>query len=117
MQTLDGVAEGVSDVQFLKMDVEGFELEVVRGGRRLLGRTGIVYIEAFQENCARYGYAIGDLVAELEALGFVMYRLAGGGARRLTPDDRLGEHLENLVGLRSAEYLPSHCCLEFVDGN
>jgi FkbM family methyltransferase len=57
-------------IDLLKIDVEGFELMVLRGARRTLSRTGAIYFEAWDQHFARYGYSFGDLWEFLHSQGF-----------------------------------------------
>ena len=110
---LDRIAEGLEAIHLIKIDVEGYEREVIRGGRAALGRTALVYVEASRKNCARYGYAPSSLVAELDDLGFRMYRLADGRLQTVLPEDEPGAATENLIGARSPDYLRTTTGWEF----
>jgi len=61
-------------VTLLKIDVEGFELFVLRGGKQLLARTDVVYCELSAGNSARFGYHPTDAEAVLRDAGFVFAR-------------------------------------------
>jgi FkbM family methyltransferase len=113
VHTLDRIAEGLEAIHLIKIDVEGYEREVIRGGKQALGRTSMVYIEASQKNCARYGYAPSTLVAELNDLGFHVYRLADGKLQAVELKDEPGASTENLIGARSPEFLRATTGWEF----
>lgn len=57
-------------IALLKIDVEGSELHVLQGGRRLLARTACVNCEMGEAHYRRYGYGMSDLIAYLRAHGF-----------------------------------------------
>ena len=76
MQPLDELVE-LPQVTLLKIDVEGFELFVLRGAARLLARTQIVYCELSADNSQRFGYHPSDAEALLSAAGFVFARRVG----------------------------------------
>jgi FkbM family methyltransferase len=86
-------------VQLLKIDVEGYELFVLRGARSLLDGTDCVYFECAERAYGRYGYAVTDVVALLEQKGFTVWERHGTGfSRFVTPH---GDH-QNLVAIRAA---------------
>lgn len=65
--TLDEVAreQNIHHIDLLKIDVEGFELEVIKGGRSILPRTTAIIIEV---SLIRKAAAVNPLVEILEIL-------------------------------------------------
>jgi FkbM family methyltransferase len=62
----------------MKMDVEGMELAVARGARKLLAEhCPLVVSEAIDGNLARYGASVRDLVAFMASLGYAASPLEG----------------------------------------
>ncbi len=86
MRTLDEVVGG-GPITLLKLDVEGFELQVLRGARETLARTSIVHCELSRGNSARFGYQPGEAEDLLLEAGFLLaHRTAAGwniGTHRL----------------------------------
>jgi FkbM family methyltransferase len=71
---------GISSVQFLKIDVEGAELLVLRGARALLERCRpILFMEVFAPWQAAFGYAPRDVVSLLPPLGYRIFFACPGG--------------------------------------
>ncbi len=83
--TLDDVVAqaGLPGPYVLKVDVEGGELEVLRGAPSVLERCEVVLLEVslFELNAGAPQFA--DVVAELHRLGWVPYDLYGGHVRPL----------------------------------
>jgi FkbM family methyltransferase len=65
-----------SAVAFLKVDVEGDELGVLRGAARTISMTACVNCELIEAHCQRYGHRMGDVIAHLQAAGLTTYRIA-----------------------------------------
>jgi FkbM family methyltransferase len=74
-------AEGLSRIDFLKIDVEGFELSVIRGARGLLrsGRIDRIMLEVGDGTCANAGVAPGEVLAEIESLGYQLHTISPDG--------------------------------------
>lgn len=61
----------------MKIDVQGFELEVLRGGMLTLSRTGLLILETSLLPYNEGAPLIADVVAFLHAAGFVVYDFCG----------------------------------------
>lgn len=83
MTTLDAaMAElGLPRMDYLKIDVEGFELPVLRGARAIIAASpGVVIQTELQErHAARYGHRIEDIAALLGELGLRPHELTEEG--------------------------------------
>lgn len=76
--TLDEL--GLHAVRFLKVDTEGLELAVLRGGRALLARCDpAILIELHAEQLAAQGSSSAEVFAELGAQGFTVFDLRPEG--------------------------------------
>jgi FkbM family methyltransferase len=95
--TLDKALEGLSPT-VIKIDVEGFETEVVAGGRKTLAQPSLqaVIIER-AENALRYGFDEAALHRGIRELAFVpcAYEPLSRSLRQLGPDES-----GNLIYLR-----------------
>lgn len=82
--TLDDHAalEGLARVDILKVDVEGFERDVLRGARGLLTakRVGWVIYEIDEKTCANSGIPPLETVSELEDLGYSTHEITSEGS-------------------------------------
>ena len=81
---LDDVPE-VTDVHFLKLDVQGAELDVLRHSQRLLTSTMLVYCEVEFLEMYKGQPLFGEIDAFLRAQGFMLHFLNGFGGRAFAP--------------------------------
>jgi FkbM family methyltransferase len=74
-------AEGLDRIDFLKIDVEGFELGVIRGARGLLRARRIdrVMLEIGDVTCGNAGVEPSGLLTELESLGYALHAISPDG--------------------------------------
>jgi FkbM family methyltransferase len=88
--TLDAHAlrSGLDFIDFLKIDVEGFELHVLRGTRGLLAsrRVGVIMLEVGDGTCANAGVDPRDVLDELTASGYDLFGIE--------PDGSIGARIE-----------------------
>jgi FkbM family methyltransferase len=104
VETLDGFLAGrdVSELDFVKVDIEGGELNFVRGARETLRcHRPTVMMEVEEGWLARQGDSARELVAEMTGLGFRYDRILGG--RRVPGSGRLAEDLR---GCRNLLFTP-----------
>lgn len=81
--TLDDYWAGIGkpDVSFVKCDVEGFELFVLRGAQSLIRECSpLFYNELNEEWCRRYGYLPSDIFEFFSTRGYRPYYLTGEGS-------------------------------------
>lgn len=102
VRPLDALPIREGRVALVKVDVEGYEWPVFQGAAGLLARTDCVYYESFEAWFARFGYSTGDVIRELERLGFLALRADGGGWTPAPAGHRSVE-LENLVAVRDLD--------------
>jgi FkbM family methyltransferase len=90
-------------IAFLKVDVEGFELFVLRGALETLRRTDCIYFETCQEHFERYGYTVPQLLRFIIEQGFTIFQLGAGGQEQpVDPDSPPGGCL-NLIARRNGK--------------
>jgi FkbM family methyltransferase len=79
LSTLDAELAGVAP-RLLKIDVEGAELDVVRGGTQLLGRAKpFVIFEHVAAAAALYGSPSSALWEAFDQLGYEIFSITGAG--------------------------------------
>jgi len=71
----------IERVDFIKLDVEGAELEVLRGAKQLLSSANrpVILAEVQDIRAAPWGYRAEEVIRYLEELGFSWYRLSETG--------------------------------------
>lgn len=84
---------GIQRVDFIKIDVEGAELEVLEGAGQTLGDyRPALFIEASPQTLAAFGSTVDDLLAVVTAIGYEAFSWRGhavvpvGGAHDIPPD-------------------------------
>jgi FkbM family methyltransferase len=89
MRTLDAIAEahGFTDANFIKLDVQGYELEVLRGARRLLANAELVQLEVSFLEYNREAPLAHEVITTMHEYGFVVFDL--GAFTRWGPANNL----------------------------
>ena len=82
-RTLDAFCadQGIEEVHFLKIDVEGLEPLVVRGAAGLLARQAVrcILLEMCPGNLERLGFTVEDVLSAVQPHGYALYRLGEDG--------------------------------------
>jgi FkbM family methyltransferase len=76
---------GEEGADFLKLDVQGAELDVIRGGRRVTASTLVIETEVEFVKQYRDQPTFADVDRELNELGFSFHTVLGYGTRALKP--------------------------------
>lgn len=108
VRKLDDVCRGIGPVKALKIDVEGFELPVLRGAAELLKRTACLVLECWEDHTMRYAYTAEELLDFVIGSGFAGFQLIESVDCVLLKE--IGRHhcpngLENWVFVRDIESL------------
>lgn len=68
---LDSIIPFNAEVTHVKIDVEGYELFVLRGMDRILKQKPTLYLEMIESNFNNFSYTIQDLIQFLDSYGYV----------------------------------------------
>ncbi len=100
--TLDEIASklGLTKVDFVKLDVEGAELDVLKGAIGLLQTTArpVLLVEVYDIRTKPWGYQAREIVQFLDRLRYRWFQLLGSGSLRLVSSN-LAVYDANLVAL------------------
>jgi FkbM family methyltransferase len=77
-QTLDAVTASCKTIDLLKIDVQGAELEVLKGGKNALKKTQLAWIEVSFKPLYKGSALYADIIAFMESQGFVMMTIVPG---------------------------------------
>jgi FkbM family methyltransferase len=115
MRPLDALVPGIAPVRLLKIDVEGYELPVLRGAERLLTRTEYVYLECWDRHVERYGYRLSDVMDGLAAAGLKAFRFASPNRLlRVRPNEAFPIR-ENILAVRDVRAAQEVTGMEFEE--
>jgi FkbM family methyltransferase len=102
VETLDNFLSrrSVEHVDFLKLDVEGAELSVLRGAEDLLSRAPrpVMLVEICDLRTAAWGYGASEILKQLSGHGYRWFEPRGGGWLRPASPDK-AQYDENLVAI------------------
>lgn len=102
MTTLDQALAAAPRIDLLKVDVEGYERNVLLGAGETLEKTSAIYFENCEQNFVQFGYSGDDVFDLLEASGFACYAVDPVDFRLtvVTKGRRCVQGYENLLALR-----------------
>jgi FkbM family methyltransferase len=81
---LDDIEE-IADIDFLKLDVQGAELDVIKGASRLLKDTLVVHTEVEFIPLYRNQPLFGDIDVALRSHNFLIHKFMGIAGRQMKP--------------------------------
>lgn len=101
MYKLDDLISFGQIISLLKIDVEGYELFVLKGARQLLKSCDCIYFESWDQLFLKYGYKSEDLVKFLISNNFRCFRITSNDCISILPDNYNANQLENLLAVRN----------------
>lgn len=108
VRLLDSYAFARSPITAIKLDVEGFELPVLRGATIALQNTQFLYFEVSDLHYEKYSYSTGDIVQFLDQNGWKIYRFVDESrVKPVVPSKTFPriEQTQNWIATRSWEAL------------
>jgi FkbM family methyltransferase len=103
MDLLDRLPIEEDMIHLLKIDVEGYELPVLRGAEHTLSRVQCIYLECFQRHFQKYGYSCRDMFSFLLERNFRLYHFSGGRSLKRIPLEYEPSFVENILAIRDVE--------------
>ena len=91
-------------MDLLKVDVEGFEVDLLKGAVKTISNCRCLYIEDSELNLRRAGTSRAELYGRLIDHGFELFHLRAGQLERASPDIP-GPDDDNLVAVRQPALL------------
>lgn len=100
MARLDDVLSdlGISTVDYLKIDVEGYELLVLHGAKRVIdaSRNIIIQTELINAYAERYGHSAADAVELLQSMAFIPHAVDRLGVPHVVSKEELPDIYDTL---------------------
>ena len=101
MVTLDELLKDEPHILLLKLDVEGCELQALRGAVQTLTKTDAVYFESAERSFKDMGYTLADIIVFLKGQGFTTYKQDPHFVlREIDTTHTTKERYENLIALK-----------------
>ncbi len=79
MKTLDEICYNLPKIDFLKIDVEGYELEVLKGSMKTLKKTNIILLEILETLTNNFEHTSNDIYKFLKIRNFRLLKNLGNG--------------------------------------
>jgi FkbM family methyltransferase len=103
LTTIDHLCEHLPYISLLKIDVEGYELAVLRGAKRVLSKTECVYFESWEAHLNKYQATTSQVINEFNNLGFEVYKISRNRHLTKVCSDYVSKQCENLIAVRLLE--------------
>lgn len=101
LRLLDELSINESKIDLLKIDVEGFEAFVLRGGKNILRKTICVYIETIEKLYNYHNYDFKEIFQILTDSGFELFSIYDFSLKKIHDGDSLES--SDIVGLREKD--------------
>jgi FkbM family methyltransferase len=92
-------------ITLLKVDVEGYELFVLRGASKALQRTEFIFLEANTRHSQEFGTTVQDLAGYLHAQNWTLYRVSDPQTLMELPEAPHVDDWENWLATRDVALL------------
>ena len=93
-----------SKIDLIKIDVEGYELQVFNGAKSTLSKTSAIFFEIYDKNTEIFGYKTTEIINLLENIGFIIYKIdiVKNTLLKIDSEQYLGSpQCENMIAVRN----------------
>jgi FkbM family methyltransferase len=97
---LDELKINEANIDLLKIDVEGFEIFVLKGAAELLKHTSCIYFESWESHFNNYNYSTVDVLGLLKSQGFSCYRFTDLYSLAEVKHDYVSKDCENIIAVK-----------------
>lgn len=97
---LDDLVPDHGVIDLLKIDVEGYELQVLSGATKTLARTRCVIFEVAEQHFQYFGYSMGTVLELFVKQGFTLLRPTGDMQAIPIGANFATEKVDNLIAVR-----------------
>ena len=97
VKKLDDIVN-LANIQLLKIDVEGYEYEVLKGAKNIAMNSKLIYLECIPELLEKYNAGEEQLVSLLKKYGFKVFQVKG---EKLI-ENKVGSHLKKMLLAKKA---------------
>jgi FkbM family methyltransferase len=106
VERLDNILDFKIKIRLLKIDVEGYEINVLNGSKNILNNTDFVLFESWDSHFEKFGYALPDIISLFESCQFSVFRLTNETDLQALDSAARSQTCENLLAARK------HCLEE-----
>ena len=92
-------------VNLLKIDVEGYELFVLKGALETLSRTEAIYVEVYETNFERYSYHLKEILEMIIKNNFKVFRFIDDKNLQEINKTYVSQDCENLLAIKDLDML------------
>lgn len=96
LELLDNLTHELPLINLLKVDVEGYELLVLKGAAQTLAKTQYILFESFEPTFQQNGYSCTDLFKLIQSHNFGIYQQNGDKWLPI-PEGYMSKNVENLL--------------------
>ena len=114
IKRLDDLPIIESKISLLKIDVEGYELFVLRGGKKLLERTACIYFESWEQHFSKYHYTCKDLFTFLLEQKFKIFKIKDDNRLKQIGVEYVSTVCENLIAIKDTKSFAYHTKLRLL---
>lgn len=113
IKLLDELTIDESEIDLLKIDVEGFEQFVLLGAKKTLEKTKCVYIETIEKLYNYYNYDRNKIFEILNDYGFELFTISKNSIKKISSKGSLES--DDIIGLRDINDFINRTKMTFND--